>query len=91
MSSYNKFGDYRHIRGGRHELWLVLLLTLLGAMTGYWGYRPLEDFTLTYRQRLIELLNLKDTTKFPCYSTFRRVMTTVNFQLLTELFNTWQR
>ncbi|WP_334785045.1 hypothetical protein [Nostoc sp.] len=25
--------DYRHIRGRRHELWLVLLLILLGAMT----------------------------------------------------------
>lgn len=30
--------DYRHLRGRRHQLWLVLLLILLGAMTGYWGY-----------------------------------------------------
>ncbi|HEY9693579.1 MAG TPA: hypothetical protein V6D15_15335 [Oculatellaceae cyanobacterium] len=58
-------------------------------MTGYWGYRPLEDLTVTHRQRLIELLNLKPTTKFPSYSTFRRVIKTLNFNPLTDLFNNW--
>ncbi|MBH8564067.1 transposase family protein [Nostoc sp. CENA67] len=62
--------DYRHIRGRRHQLWLVLFVILLGAMTGYWGYRPLEDFTKIHKQSLIELLNLDATIKFPSYSTF---------------------
>lgn len=81
--------DYRHIKGRRHELWLVLLLIILGAMTGYWGYRPLEDFTVVHKQSLIEKLNLEVTTNFPSYSTFRRVLKTLDFQPLTDLFNSW--
>ncbi|MFB2920915.1 hypothetical protein [Aerosakkonema funiforme] len=27
----------------------------VAAMTGYWGYRPLEDFTKVHRESLIEL------------------------------------
>lgn len=33
--------DFRAARGRRHELWLVLLSAIMGAMSGYWGYRPL--------------------------------------------------
>ena len=45
LEQLQQMPDYRHIKGRRHELWLVLFVILLGAMTGYWGYRPLEDFT----------------------------------------------
>lgn len=80
--------DYRHIRGRRPELWLVLLLIWLGAMVGYYGYRPWEDFTKVNRQNLIDLLHLPDTVKFPSYSTFRRVLKTIDFRPFTDLFNT---
>jgi predicted transposase YbfD/YdcC len=81
--------DYRNIKGLRHELWLVLLLILLGAMTGYWGYRPLEDFTVVHRENLIKLLCLEPTVKFPSYSTFRRILQNIDFQPLTDIFNSW--
>jgi hypothetical protein len=83
--------DYRKIKGRRHELWLVLFIILMGAMTGYWGYRPLADFTVVHRDSLIEMLGLDETVKMPSYSTFRRVLRAIDFQPLTDLFNTWAK
>src|SRR3569832_556856 len=58
-------------------------------MTGYWGYRPLEDFTRVQRQNLIEMLALSGVFLFLFFSFFRRVLQPLDFQPLTELFNTW--
>ncbi len=33
--------NFRHSSGRRHPLWLVLLIIILGMMSGYWGYRGL--------------------------------------------------
>ena len=35
------------------------------------------------------MLHLSSDIKFPSYSTFRRVLQTLNFQPLTDLFNNW--
>ena len=50
--------DHRHPRGIRHPLWLILTIILLGSCTGYWGYKPLVDFTKNHRATLIKLFNL---------------------------------
>ncbi len=31
--------DPRKKKGNRHPLWLVLLIMIMGFMSGYWGYR----------------------------------------------------
>ncbi|QLE58113.1 ISAs1 family transposase [Nostoc sp. TCL26-01] len=35
------------------------------------------------------MLNLDETIKLPSYSTFRRVLKTIDFQAFTDLFNDW--
>ena len=79
--------DYRHARGIRHELWLILTIVLLGSCTGYWGYKPLASFTKNYRLRLIKLLDLPPDTRFPSSSTFRNVSATVGHSL--TLIGSW--
>lgn len=81
--------EFRAARGQRHPLWLVLVLIILGAMMGYWGYRPLAEFVEVYGEELRGKLNLAKETKLPSYSTFRRVMQQLDFHALAAVFSDW--
>ncbi|MBD1847962.1 ISAs1 family transposase [Cyanobacteria bacterium FACHB-63] len=81
--------EFRAARGQRHELWLVLLLIILGAMMGYWGYRPLAEFVKVYGQQVCQTLELAPDTKLPSYSTFRRVMQQLDYHVLATVFTEW--
>ncbi|WP_008309409.1 transposase family protein [Leptolyngbya sp. PCC 6406] len=64
--------DHRHLRGRRHPLWMLLILSLLGFLCGYRGYRPLADFAQQHEAQLRELHRLADAQPMPSYSTLRR-------------------
>ncbi|MEG4940814.1 ISAs1 family transposase [Microcoleus sp. F4-D5] len=81
--------DHRHPRGIRHPLWLILMIILLGSCTGYWGYKPLAEFTKNHRSTLIKLFNLPPDIRFPCDSTFRNIILSLDFEVIAVLFNIW--
>lgn len=83
--------DHRSPRGIRHQLWIILIVILLGSCTGYWGYKPLADFTKNHRARLITLFNLPADLKFPSESTFRNILQEIDFKILAELFSVWAK
>jgi len=83
--------DHRHPRGIRHELWLILTIILLGSCTGYWGYKPLVEFTENPRKTLIKLFNLPTDIRFPSDSTFRNIIQSLDFEVLAVLFNVWSQ
>ena len=91
IEKLEKVNDFRQSQGRRHSLWKILLIIILGLMTGYLGYRGLESFIQTYRQELLNILNtLKPSAqKLPSYSTLRRVMMGVDDQELIATFNEW--
>jgi type VI protein secretion system component VasF len=60
--------DSRNRSGCRHPLWLVLLIIIMGMMSGYWGYRQLGRFVERHRTELIQLLKIPQA-RVPSYST----------------------
>lgn len=91
IDALKQIPDYRKNKGKRHELWLVMILILLGTLCGYRGYRPLADFAQQHWSALCELLDLPSQTRIPSYSTFRRVLLHVEFEPLLALFNQWSQ
>lgn len=89
IKSIQAVPDYRNARGIRHKLWLIIVIILLGSCTGYWGYKPLAEFTRNHRSHLIVLLDLPSDTIFPSASTFRNVMMEMDFNIIANLFNVW--
>lgn len=88
ITQLKKVRDFRTKQGQRHPLWLVLVLVIMGTMSGCIGYRGLGDFVKRHQQSLIEILEIPKE-RVPSYSTIRRVMMRVNFEELTQIFNEW--
>lgn len=82
--------DPRKRRGQRYALWLVMFLSLLGSLCGYYGYRPLAKFVQKHHSLICHLLALSPDTKLmPSFSTFRRVFEQVEAQAWVDSFNAW--
>ncbi len=82
--------DSRNPHGCRHPLWLVLLIIIMGMMSGYWGYRQLGRFVERHRRALIQLLEIPQA-RVPSYSTLRRVMLQLDYHQLQMVFNQWSQ
>lgn len=71
-----------------YPLWVILLLVIMGTMSGCQGYRALEDFVERHQRVLLELLELP-YKRLPSFSTLRRIMIRVDFVALATAFNAW--
>lgn len=82
--------DFRSGKGRRYPLWLILLLIVMGTMSGCQGYAALEDFGVRHYSVLCDALelNLKNN-RLPSDTTFRRILERLNFQVLNAHFERW--
>ena len=64
--------DMRALRGKRYPLWIVLLLAILGTVSGCYEYCALEEFCLRHYAALCEHLGVT-VKRWPSHTTFRRI------------------
>jgi len=68
---------------------MILMLSVVGFLCGYRGYRPLADFATLYADDLRERLGIAEAQPMPSYSTFRRTSLAVDAQGWEDAFNAW--
>jgi len=80
--------DPRSGLGRRYPLWVVLLLIILGTMSGYRGYRGLARFMHRHQAQLATRLGLARVA-LPSYATIRRLLNGIDFDAVAEALNQW--
>lgn len=80
--------DFRGAQGRRYPLWLILVLIIMGTLSGCRGYQALEDFGVRHYEALSEKLGLK-VNRLPSDTTFRRILHRLDFQVLAQQFGEW--
>ena len=80
--------DKRRTAGQRHDQTFVLLIVLMGTMSGYRGYRAMGDFiTRNKKDLLLHFKPKKD--RLPSFDTIRRVIQDLDFEDLSRQFHNW--
>lgn len=88
IQSLQNIRDLGAVHGRRYPLWLIMLLVIMGIMSGCRSYYALEDFGVRHYQALCEQLGLK-LKRLPSDTTFRRVLQKLDFTLLAQQFEQW--
>ncbi len=67
---------------------LILLLIVMGTISGCRSYYAFEDFGVRHYQAVSEKLGLT-VTRLPSDTTFRRILQKLDFQTLAQQFEQW--
>ena len=90
IQSLQNIRDFRAIHGRRYPLWLIMLLAIMGIMSGCRSYYALEDFGVRHYEALCEKLGVT-MNRLPSDTTFRRVLQKLDFAVLAQQFEQWAK
>ena len=89
-SLYNHFEileDPRDIRGKRHKLVNILIMTIYGILCGYTDFTNLADFLKVHENYFTNLLNLENGT--PSHDTLSKVFSIIDSKKFLDIFIKW--
>lgn len=79
--------DPRDIRGKKHKLSDILVMTIYGILCGYTDFVNMTDFLKLHEQYFIDLLKLENG--IPSHDTFSRVFSSIDSKKFTSIFVEW--
>jgi hypothetical protein len=82
--------EERRGAGKRHSIGLVVLVSIMGVISGSCGYRAIGHFVKANRPELIQRLNVTKE-RLPSYSTIRRVLMHLQFSELSAILTSWHQ
>lgn len=82
--------DKRRKQGTRHSLPDILVIMIIGTMSGFQGYRAMEDFCDRYHEELMEALG-QPKHGLASYSAIRRLIMELDFNIVAQKFYKWIR
>lgn len=88
IEELNQIKDFRRKQGQRFELPQVLLIIIMGIMSGRFAYREIATFAKANHVDLINQLKLKNS-KIPSHVTIREIIMNVDFEFLNQAFSQW--
>lgn len=81
IQSLQEIRDFRTTQGRRYPQCQILLLVVMGTISGCRSYYALEDFGVRHYQAVSEQLGLT-VSRLPSDTTFRRILQKLDFQTL---------
>lgn len=79
--------DTRDIRGKRHELIHIIIMTIYGTLCNYTDFVNMTDFLEVHKDYFTQLLHLKNG--IPSHDTFSRVFASINPEKFMDIFISW--
>ena len=79
--------DPRDIRGKKHELINIIIMTIYGILCGYTDFTNLADFLKVHEDYFTKLLDLKNGT--PSHDTLSNVFASIDSKIFMQLFIDW--
>jgi len=84
----NQIKDFRRKQGQRFNLTSMLLLIIMGIMSGRYGYREIHTFAEANQKDLRKRLKIKHK-RMPSHVTIREIIMHVDFDALNQAFYQW--